>query len=464
MLTIRVTGFVAAATSLAIACTALSDLDGLAKAVAPAHPPADASASSSAASQDVDPADEIANGSGRDGDLEVSRDEIVNAYAALTASAFPGDDRISVEDASKLSEGRVVLVWQTTGWPAPTLGDRQPISLTGSTVGSYELARVVRVEGSSVVLDRPLRGGYSRPGVQVVSVPEYANVMVQPSGRLVPGPWDGERGGALALLVSGRLTNLGEISARGAGFRGGRPVPNAGLSDCVALAGTPATGYAARGEGVYPAGFLQEHDGGGPGGRGNLANGGGGGNCHNAGGGGGGNGGAGGSGGNSYSDKPVGGLGGAALVLSSGDRLLMGGGGGAGDAEVDPEATENALPGGAGGGVLFLRTAALDSAGFIDASGASPERTIGNGAPGGGAGGTVILAAPRAVCARAINAAGARGGDSSSGAGGGGGGGRVRLLPASAGCGASVEGGHSGETDDIGPRGATGGEPGTADR
>src|SRR4029077_7903605 len=105
----------------------------------------------------------------------------------------------------------------------------------------------------------------------------------------------------------------------------------------------------------------------------------------------------------------VGGLGGAALTFAPlTDSFLLGGGGGAGHG-FNSAGTDGA----AGGGVIFVRAAALAGAGVIDASGVAADTSGTSGAGGGGAGGTVaIQVTGSAVCNVTVH--GGNGGDAGS--------------------------------------------------
>ncbi len=76
-------------------------------------------------------------------------------------------------------------------------------------------------------LSAPLTHAYAAQVSQVIRVPEYTRVHVQKGASLRAEPWDGRTGGVLVFLATETLHNDGEISATGAGFRGGSHVPDA---------------------------------------------------------------------------------------------------------------------------------------------------------------------------------------------------------------------------------------------
>ncbi len=374
----------------------------------------------------IDAGLDVGLGTGRSGPLALDGGPalIVNAYAPLTGAAKPGDTGVTVVDATDFAAGDLVLVWQATGLANVTSGNQAPVVLSESSVGHFELARVAKVTGVQIGLTSALTGTYPVAGSQVVRLPEYTDVTIPAASTITGHAWDGVRGGIVAFLATGTVSVDGTISADGLGFRGGVGHQGAGASGCAALDGVPAVGYAAKGEGIALDGYTTATDGGGLGGRGNLANGAGGGNCHNGGGAGGGHGGVGGAGGLGMNGNALGGLGGTALQYSPLKGLLMGGGGAAGD-----DNNGNPLPGGgAGGGVVFVRARSMSGAGAIAASGvvglAAPTN---DGSGGGGAGGGIVLVAEASLNGLVLRAAGGPGASAGGAGGGGGSGGVVNI-------------------------------------
>jgi uncharacterized protein (TIGR03382 family) len=391
--------------------------------------------------------DSFGLGTGRDGSLQVTTaGRVINTATALTAAAPAGATTLSVQRVSGLATGGLVLVHQSIGLPASTQsGGTQPV--TPGAVGRWELARVAGLSDGTVQLTAPLASGYTVPGAQVVSVPEYTAVSVLQGASLVAPSWDGGSGGILAFLATGTVTNQGTVSASGAGFRGGRFVDQpANRHGCDALALDLAyeQGGTLKGEALAVNRFGTAT------GRGNLANGGGGGHCHNAGGGGGGHGGTGGRGGRSAetdSQRDVGGQGGARVTypLLELDRFVFGGGGGAGEGNNNAGSS-----GGAGGGAVVIRANALAGSGQYSADGATPPPTpADDGAGGGGAGGAILLRVAGTLACGGANARGGAGGSVTEvnfplGPGGGGGGGYVLLQGQAVSCPLSGTGGAPG--------------------
>jgi hypothetical protein len=389
-------------------------------------------------------------GNGQHGQLRVQRvDTTINTATALTSTATAGTTKLAVGDVTGFAAGELVLVIQMfADGTAPEAGVVGPLELNSTNAGRWELARLESVSPGSLSLKAPLVASFTAPGSQVVRVPEYTNVHVQPASSLMAPPWSGSSGGVLAFLATDFVLNQGVITAEGAGFRGGafngvgsRP------TGCTQLNQSEATGGAAKGEGLFRlAAGAPTH------GYGSLGNGGGGGNCEDGGGGGGGHGGAGGQGGFTVPTdgaRDVGGRGGVALRYSPLTRLMFGGGGGAGAGSSQGQGGGTGSSGGAGGGIIYIRSRDFQgSQGRVAANGASAAAALKGGAGGGGAGGLVSLRVEGRIDCASIEANGGKGGDNTDtqahGPGGGGGGGVVLLQGHPIGCAASTQPGEAG--------------------
>ena len=223
---------------------------------------------------------------------------------------------------------------------------------------------------------------------QLVKVLQATSVHVLLSGSLVPEPWDGQKGGVLALMASEDIAIDGHVRADGAGFRGG--APHNDNTD-----GSEGETYRGNGDGVssWHANF-----GGGGGGEWRQwsasgsdtigASGGGGGHA------------TAGSVGSACQDPATtgahGGEGGHTYGHPSLDKMLFGSGGGA---PADEDRSEGSPGGGAGGGVVILHSGGavtVGESGGVSASGAagaSEGFEWDSGVGGGGAGGSVLITA-----------------------------------------------------------------------
>ncbi|MCY1073847.1 adventurous gliding motility protein AgmC [Archangium lansingense] len=405
-------------------------------------------------------------GTGRNGTLTVSTagTNWINSYAPVTGPLASGDTVIPVGtctgEASCFAAGDLVLVLQTTGLvPEPASGDTTLLDLNTryKEVGRWEFARLASVTPTAMTLTAPLVYDYAANVTQVIRVPEYTGVTINATRSITAPSWNGSTGGVIAFLAQQTFTNNGTVNANSIGFRGGRFVDDgSGDAGCLETElDKSAPQGAQKGEGLAFTRYGDTHTG-----RGNVANGGGGGVCSKSGGGGGGNGGAGGNGGNSGDgNRPVGGLGGAAVDGTFFARLTLGGGGGAGHGDSGSNVT-----GGRGGGIVFIRANQLTGTGSISSGGESVSVAASDASSGGGAGGTLYLRfATSAACnANSVSARGGIGGNSGLvqvGPGGGGGGGRILFQSASGTCNiglSNVNGAAAGTQQDTGaPGGGT---------
>jgi hypothetical protein len=432
---------------------------------------------------------------------------ILNEFTTLGSDASSGGTSITVASSSlnansrfsgNLSAGELVMIIQMQG---ATLNTSSTTSSTWGTVtaynnaGKFEFNEVANVPNSTTInLVSPLVNSYTASGkVQVVRVPRYTTLTINPGASLTTQSWNGSTGGIIAVEDSATTVINGTIDASGLGFRGGK------VDNGSASSGTYVTLYAStdslqggeKGEGI--GGSQSTYDGlGGRYGRGSAANGGGGGNSHNSGGGGGANVGAiaswngfgnpdtttvstwktawdlesvnfhantsngGGRGGYAWSKQSknplttapgnslwlgndrsnVGGYGGRPLD-NSGNRIFMGGGGGASDANNGV-----GTAGANGGGMVFILSGrSVSGSGTINANGSDAANVGSSGnsdaAGGAGAGGTVIIyTAGASISNLTINAKGGKGGDQNDpsaeaeGPGGGGAGGYISTTNA----------------------------------
>lgn len=350
-----------------------------------------------------------------------------------------GCNQLSVASAAGFAAGDRVLVIQMKGAAIDTANAPQFGNIIQyNNSGNYEFATIASVSGNTIYLNFSLVNTYSVPGlVQLVRVPQYANVTVSPV--LSCPAWNGSTGGVLVLEASGILTLNADIDVSGKGFRGGTQCTNpdgncgSGYSDYYYAV---SSGFGAeKGEGIAMVSSPKR------GGRGALGSGGGGGNKHNSGGGGGGNYSAGGHGGNEANFCPptaVGGDGGKGLDYATQHKVFLGGGGGCSD-------NNNGVgtPGTNGGGIIIIRAAGIQSGNsttrLILANGIDQviiPNGIGDGSGGGGAGGAILLDVPNMTGDIVIQANGGAGGGqnctygSCFGPGGGGGSGFIGISAA----------------------------------
>jgi len=375
----------------------------------------------------------------------------VNAYARVTGIAGTVLNLSNVSETfDTFEDGEYVIIAQmqddviganTTN--AATFGNLSAIA----SAGLYEVAMISTHTESgglpnTVTLSSALSNTYNTGAnsrVQLISFPVLGSPnYTSPAAGISATAWNGNTGGVIAFWVQGTLTLGGNITANASGFRGGLENAPNGYSACdnTTYRNASTLRYAFKGEGIYLATNAAYACA-----RGKILNGGGGGNDVNAGGGGGGNYSAGGNGGIGWTpagtgcSPGVGGLGGISLSAQiSASRVFMGGGGGGGH-----ENDNLGSPGGAGGGIIFIKANSIATSGScagrsITANGANAANAANDGGGGGGAGGSIVLQvgsySVAGTCALAISANGGNGGSSvTTGAhGGGGGGGQGAII------------------------------------
>lgn len=365
---------------------------------------------------------------------------IINAYAHVS-SLNTASNLMTVDDASAFSADDRVLLIQMRGGSISTLNNNSfgdVLSLNGA--GSYMFAKVCNVSSATneITLQETIdpnfaTANFDSAGIQLVRIPFFPGDLFV-NGVLTAQPWNGQKGGILVFEVNGKLILGADIDVDGMGFRGGVPTSPGG--NCLTFVSLSGQSYSwasqnggGKGEGI--AAFIPGEETG----KGPLANGGGGGNNHNAGGAGGGNYGSGGVGGlrntgtfSCYGNDPGragNSLSGFGYSLAN-PRLFLGGGGGAGHSNN----AGNGMPGGNGGGLVFITADEIEGNGYtISARGEDAANSGSDGGSGGGAGGSIILEANTLTAPFALNVKGGDGGDTGisqcQGPGGGGGGGVI---------------------------------------
>lgn len=405
---------------------------------------------------------------GQDGAFTVNGVVQLNEYTALTANAAVGATSLQVADVTQLDSatfgplaaGDLIMIYQAQGAAIDATDSANYGAVTAlNGAGLHEMVEVSSIAGNTITIGNGcagLRNGYSVAGrTQVVRIPQFTALTVSMTGTVTALPWDGQRGGIVALHVRDTLTLQGTIDVNGLGFRGGATdnTTAAIATDVTTTRGATADLGGEKGESI--AGYQAAYDAvSGRYGRGAPANGGGGGNAVRAGGGGGANatntnlwsgqgvmdataigfqawqldpgrtlptntGGAaalannsgGGRGGYSYSlnnqnavvaapgagawsgnnRRDRGGLGGRPLDPSATGRLFFGGGGGAGDGDQNASGA-----GGRGAGIIYVMATTVTGSGALNANGAPGANTSGShrdSPGGGGAGGTVVVRA-----------------------------------------------------------------------
>jgi hypothetical protein len=414
---------------------------------------------------------------GVDGSLTISAaNTVVNRY--VTATYVLNGNLVHVTDINALddggaghyanedlSPGDMILIYQAQG---ATFSDTSDSATWGAfnynSAGVYELALVTSISGDDITVDTSNSAGYGCTGfsntynttdgrVQVVRVPQYTSLTVDPGASITASDWNGFYGGLVVLMVEDTLTVNGSIDVTGKGFRGGA-AHNAAVNYGVTTYRTNDENLGAlKGESILGSTWDIGLTGSGRYGRGAPANGGGGGNGVNSAGGGGANGDSsgiwngsgfvsasdpyaaawdlddgvnnsgavpayfqngdgGGRGGYTWSEfnadatlqgpgnaawggdnrRQVGGLGGRPLANDPNSRVFFGGGGGAGEMNNNHPGS-----GGDGGGIIIIDAGTLAGSGQIRSNGIDGQtitvEVAKDGPGGGGAGGSIVIKA-----------------------------------------------------------------------
>ncbi len=170
---------------------------------------------------------------GKDGAATPS--SVVNTYYPGTGTASSGSTTVNIGTMQSgggvaIGAGDLVLIIQMQDGSATTFSNSTSYGGgVGSSVGSYEYAKVVSVSGSNLTLAKALTNTYSqvtpagltaKKAFQVIRVPQYLSVSLSPGVTALP--WDGSSGGIVAFDVYNTLDfSGGSIDVTGKGFRGG---------------------------------------------------------------------------------------------------------------------------------------------------------------------------------------------------------------------------------------------------
>lgn len=376
---------------------------------------------------------------------------IINQYARVTSI---GSDFVVIEDEIQFdlfAEGDTVLLIQMKGVIIDVFENSSYGIGNGyyGEPGKYEFLTILSTDDvtNTITFRNNIVNALfdTRGHVQLIKVPSYNNAVV--SGELSCEPWDSlsKTGGVLAVIVGRTLELNSDINVTGKGLKGGQTASGHGICSSTNPlwnkfsydANTDSAGF--KGEGIavkakvgtapYPDIYPEYGKG-----KGVNYTGGGGGDGRFSGGGGGAGYGSGRKGGNESStclpeaSYGIGGLGISGSFLDG--RIFMGSGGGS-----STFTTGTAVPGGNGGGMIFLICDTLVGNGYgIYAEGDFPGTAEGDaGAGGGGGGGSIVIylqsfSESGAGSALNISANGGHGGNTGiSGEGGGGGGGYINT-------------------------------------
>ncbi|MDD2230683.1 MAG: PKD domain-containing protein [Candidatus Cloacimonetes bacterium] len=149
-------------------------------------------------------------GTGIDGDLTVTSTMIVNNQNTnLSQSVESGQSVIHVVDASLFNVNDNILI----------------IQMLGGETGVYDDVYIQAVNSglNQLVLENALQNSYLASAgavVQILKIPNYQNVTIEPSCIVTCNNWNGLTGGIIAFKVLNTLTNDGIVTATNKGMYG----------------------------------------------------------------------------------------------------------------------------------------------------------------------------------------------------------------------------------------------------
>jgi hypothetical protein len=175
---------------------------------------------------------------GNDGMYTVTTLEVLNQYSALAQSAVVGATSLKVADITQLDSanpqlgpitaGDLLLIVQMQGATINTSDSANFGTVANlANAGLHEFIEVAAVDRPNNLITlgngcQGLKNAYDTSGAaQVVRVPQFATLTVSSTGTVTSLPWDGTRGGVVAVHVQGTLSLLGTMDVSAQGFRGG---------------------------------------------------------------------------------------------------------------------------------------------------------------------------------------------------------------------------------------------------
>lgn len=175
-------------------------------------------------------AENAAAGTGSEGDKTITHaNTIVNDFTTLTTDASAGASQIVVSDNTINVKGRftgdlepgalIMIVQMQRASQLSPIGETAP-----DHAGKYEFAEVTGVEEDGKInLTAALKNSYTTAGkTQVVRVPRYSSLTVNPGAVITTDGWNGNTGGIVAIDITGTTSLNGTIDVTGKGFAGGQ--------------------------------------------------------------------------------------------------------------------------------------------------------------------------------------------------------------------------------------------------
>lgn len=154
---------------------------------------------------------------------------IINSYASVI-NIF--NKNVTLGSASGFNAGDSALLIQMKGVSV----DRTDSSVHGditnyNSAGRFEFVEIATVAGNTVMLASNPSVNFQVAGVvQLIRVEKYTNKVIK--GTISALPWDGEKGGVVAIDDTGTLRLEGIIDVSGLGFVGGKLAQEQPFDSC----------------------------------------------------------------------------------------------------------------------------------------------------------------------------------------------------------------------------------------
>ena len=147
---------------------------------------------------------------------------IVNSYAAVTALVDPAT--VTVDDPSPFNVGDRVLLYQAKGATISTNNDPTYGNITSiGSAGVFEFHQIAAISGNNITFTCPRVRAFGNPAtdaIQLVKV-AYSSSNLTITGTVTALPWNGSKGGIVAIETDGTLSFNANVNVRKQGFRGG---------------------------------------------------------------------------------------------------------------------------------------------------------------------------------------------------------------------------------------------------
>jgi len=178
-------------------------------------------------------------GSGIDGTCTVSGTMDITSAKCGSTRAGTAPDAVNFSVSTNVAAGATQLTLSVVPTGLSVGDEIFLINLQGTatnytTVGQYEMRKILTISGNTLTFDAPLVNAYdgTTQKIMLQRIPQYADVTVSSGGTLTADAWNGTKNGVLAFRASGTVTVTGTVSMDGKGYRNGKNYTDGGESFC----------------------------------------------------------------------------------------------------------------------------------------------------------------------------------------------------------------------------------------